>query len=151
MKIYNTSIFEKLKIRSVNINNINYSGIDKIDPKTISITDLEPGYIIKTKKTNSNPLYMVVDQKTEMELNHNPIRHNYRIFFIQPKEFNEISSLTVESYEETWPHHKWSDSCDVCAVYLVKQTHNILSIHTFDEFIKIYNEYIKIITNNENI
>ena len=52
MKIYNTSCFEKLKIRSVDVNKMHFDNIivKRLDPELIQLQDIKTGYLCRTSE-----------------------------------------------------------------------------------------------------
>ena len=151
MKIIDTLTFEKLKIRAVNVSDLNvYSEhIKEIDPERISYSDLKPGYIIKTNE-NKTPFYMAVDKNVfQILLNYSTTQ---TMMFVQPDNIGDIMYLTANRYKANWPHID-STYADLNIIKVYKTDCDVSKINSMNDFYRIYNEYIKYIESegNENI
>lgn len=150
MKIYNIAEFEKLKIRAVNVSDLNDSKHTKeIDPERISYSDLKPGDIIKTNE-NKTPFYMAVDKKVFQILF--GCSTTKTMMFVQPDNNGGIVYLMANIYKENWPHvNNMYANFDIIKVY--KTDCDASKINSMDDFYRIYDEYIKYIESegNENI
>ena len=67
MEIINTSAYEKLKIRAVDVDKLTTQSIYKINPENIKIDDLKTGYFIRTNEIKNN-LYMILDGETILKI-----------------------------------------------------------------------------------
>lgn len=147
MKIYNIAEFEKLKIRAVNVSDLNvYPGhIKEIDPERISYSDLKPGDIIKTNE-NKAPFYMAVGKNAFQILLDYPTTQ--AMMFVQPDNIGDIVYLTANRYKANWPHVD-STNADLNIIKVYKTDCDVSKINSMDDFYRIYNEYIKYIESEE--
>lgn len=108
MKIYNTSCFEKLKIRPVDIDKLSIANdilIERLDPNKMKIEDLQQGYICRT---NGQPteecsnIWIYVNSDTLGHLFDEEFEYDG---FVTPDTASsyDISYLYIEDYLETWP------------------------------------------------
>ena len=151
MKIINTSLFEKLKIRPVDIKEMHFNQIKKVNANTIEYSDLKVGYIVETKenKEKNNAFYMLVDIDTFVKLfdnNHIYFKGN-KMMLVQPMpNFSEPDNLTYLNgigYEKTFPCYDVNSKFDIKNVYMLDC--NLSDVETKGDFIKIYDEYMRYI------
>ena len=108
MKIYNTSCFEKLKIRSVDIDKLSIANdilVERLDPKKLKIEDLREGYICRTSgqpTEECSNIWIYVNPDTLEHLFDEEFEYGG---FVTPDtgSNNGISFLYVEDYLNTWP------------------------------------------------
>ena len=164
MKIYNISLYEKLKIRPVDVNSMQNecrkTYIEVLDAESLDFSDLDIGYIVKTKETDDNPFYMMVDIEIFLKItgNHPDMYRDEEMMFIQEHDFNYLSG---SSYMSDFPccvvtkQHKWNSTYDITKVYIInpvilKPKIKVFDIKTRKDFVEIYDTYIQYIKNYEN-
>ena len=152
MKIINTSTYEKLKIRAVDVKNMSDNTLDitYVEPKDIRLDELRPGYFIKTSETG-NSLYMVINSETMRKcMGHDHIVPRYLdIIFVQPDRSIMLGTLHSASYKNTWPEHYFNADFDVEAVFKTNADTSV--INTQSDFVNLFDKYTTIIRDHENI
>ena len=158
MKIYNTSCFEKLKIRPINVNDIRMpfskESLKKlwIDPKTISISDIMPGYMVRTGyeiRENDVPnIWIFFDHQHIMKFckdmdyiidyfNENEVKGVF--LRSKPTIESNFSFMTIESFMETWPKNHNRNDMTITDVW--KTDINIDEICTLDSLLAFYKKH----------
>lgn len=152
MKIINTSAYEKLKIRPVDIKNMSsqISEVTFVNPKDIGLEEMRPGYFIKTNETK-NSLYMTINSETMRKcMGHDRIVPRYLdIIFVQPDRSIMLATLQIASYKSTWPEHCFNTDFDVKAVFKTNADTSV--INTQSDFVNLFDKYTTIIRDYENI
>lgn len=158
MKIYNISCFEKLKIRPVNVSDIRMSFSKEnlnslwVDPKTISLSDIMPGYMVRTGVEiceNGVPnVWIFFDRQHIMKfckgkdylIDYFNENENKGVFLrSKPTIESNFSFMTIESFMETWPEH--SNRYDMTITDVWKTNINIDEICTLDSLLAFYKKH----------
>lgn len=143
MKIIDTTTYEKLKIRQVDIQSL----ICKTSPYNIKMQDLEPGWFVKTEEDDDN-FYMVVTRDTEMKFIDFQLPEYYLdICFMRPNTENNYSFLKLYSnnYKTSWPIYKNDTSHKLTIEYVYKTNIDISNMKNFKDFTKTFYENLKYI------
>lgn len=150
MKIYKTDIFEKLKIRSVDIKTLHNetpSHVKMVDAGSIKFSDLKPGYIVKTKEPEQycNPFYLLLDIGTYEKLRNRTFNFDYKFVLMQYKSVDpyDLTYLYANRYMDNFPCHDSDPEYDMDKVYITDC--DVSNIKTKKDFIEIYNKYIQYI------
>lgn len=140
MKIYNTSLYEKLKIRPVNINDINdikpdepllSIKIPKKSPADFRVdffhNDIQPGYLVKTIGDDSveDPdVWIYVDHENMKRLNKTYRMNNgYNGAIVRcypdtkPDRPSRVFFMDFSAYKENWPKHQYYFEYDITDVW----------------------------------
>lgn len=149
MKIIDTTTYEKLKIRPVDIQSLQ-NGICKTSPYNIKMQDLKPGWFVKTKEGDEN-FYMVVTRNTEMkfidfQLPEFP-EYYLDICFMQPSTENNYGFLKLysSSYKALWPIYKNDSSNKFTIEYVYKTNIDTSNMKNIKDFTKTFYENLKYI------
>lgn len=143
MKIYNTNLFEKLKIRPVNVGEMIM--LSEEDPYKMTINDLKPGYFARTMERRDD-LYMFVHKETIMQFSKDYDNSNDYLVLIQPYENKyKFTTLLLFSYKNNFPMYDTDESkYDLKKIYITDL--DTSKIHTMKDF-KLYFEKYKSIIN----
>lgn len=139
MKTLDFSLYEKLKIRPVNVNDINT--IEWIDPNSISIGDLRPGYICRTAERHSNiRLYLDPEQLVNI---YGKDGYPYDCgAFVKPVDndpYIKVSCVLLKYFCGSWPVEPISTEFSVSDVW--KTSFDVSVIKTKDDVIDFFNKY----------
>lgn len=142
MKIIDTSTYEKLKIRPVNVSDLHESGLICVSADKLSISDLRPGFACKTTDNEEN------EPDIFIYLNVERVR---KLFPTYPEKFDALvrprksvyygyrgTYLGIYSYEGSWPKHPRFNELDIVCVYEIMEEPDI---NSFDELVEFYNKY----------
>ena len=140
---YNTNLFEKLKIRPVNVDEMML--ISEEDPYKMTINDLKPGYFARTMKRRDN-LYMFVHNETIIQFGKECDFSNDYLVLIQPYDnIYEYTTLSLVSYRYSFPMYDTDGSkYDIKNIYITDL--DTSKIHTIKDF-KLYFEKYKSMIN----
>lgn len=144
MRIINTSAFEKLKIRPVKVNSLEFGIGDAIPAKDISISDLKPGYICQTMADADE-----YDPNVMLYVDYDTVKNlfpNYPFVcgaFLCPyvKAYNKTRSaayLEIDSYAGTWPKYNKYSELTVVRGWILPE---VPIINSFDDLFDLYNKY----------
>lgn len=141
MEIINTSSFEKLKIRTVDVDKLTTQSIYKINPENIKIDDLKTGYFIRTNEIEKN-LYMILDCETILKIDKDFYCHpsdKNELRFVQPYS-NSYIILVTSAYRRHWPESgMYNYAYSVYCVYVTD--FDISKIHDSDNFKFYFDSY----------
>ena len=149
-KIYNTSCFEKLKIRPVNVHNMAQPDIEPftyeyINPYDLDIDDLDNGWIVRT----ISYIWIVFDEDHMRVMLNGVYRYNVPAL-LRPDTLTNVSFLDLEIYCRTWPEANGFPRYNVTGVWKTNiDIDKLKDEKSFLEFYKINNLEEKF--NNENI
>ena len=151
MKIYKTYIFEKLKIRSVDIKTLHNetpSLVKMVDAGSIKFSDLKPGYIVKTKESEQyfNPFYLLLYVGTYEKMTNKTFDHDYKFILVKHIESVDPYALTclyANRYIDNFPCHDSDPEYDMDKVYITDC--DVSNIKTKKDFVEIYDAYIQYI------
>ena len=142
MEIINTSAFEKLKIRAVDVNKLATQLIYKINPENIKIDDLKTGYFIRTNEIKNN-LYIILDYETILKIDKDFYCHpsaKNELRFVQPCDDNYII-FVASTYRNHWPKlGTYNTEYSVNCVY--ETNFDISKIHDSDNFRFYFDTYV---------
>lgn len=145
MKIIDTSSFEKLKIRPVNVNDINR--FVHVNPRTITLDEIHPGYILKTRRgwhgypyDNIFMFFETARVKSIIDhLKYIAIRTDYVILRPDRDSTPRIHYNSIYGYLVEWPKYHGSTNLDVTDVWI---THfDVNKINSEQDILDIYNKY----------
>lgn len=140
MEIINTSAYEKLKIRAVDVDKLTTQSIYKINHENIKIDDLKTGYFIRTNEIKNN-LYMILDGETILKIDKNFYCHpsdKNELRFVQPYR-DSYTILVASTYRKHWPESDiYNIAYSVNCVYATN--FDISKIHDSDSF-RFYFDY----------
>ena len=158
MKIYNTSCFEKLKIRPVNAadlsNEYSFLRPGSNNPHNYICREqkikIKPGYIVETNSpgTIDEPnIWMYFDCEIFKTLiapvaNNSSYKADLRLGgFIRYKKASSysFSFLRMTSYTDNWPHHKNNEEFNIVRVFPTDIDTN--QFITMNDFIYFYLEH----------
>lgn len=125
MKIYNISLYEKLKIRPVDINSlddVDEDGFGKLvfvhlDPEAMKLSDLSLGDIVKTEL---NSYYIMVSKATANTIGvlHKDDQYvEYILLRPNSNSRNGVSYLTLKGFVKFFPLHDKHDSFNITDVW----------------------------------
>ena len=147
MKIYNINLFEKLKIRPVNVGKLMM--LSEEDPYKMTINDLKPGYFARTMERRDN-LYMFVHKETIMQFGEDSLNSylDDYLVLIQPYEnIYEFTTLSLFSYKDNFPMYDTYDTdelkYDIKKIYITDL--DTSKIHTIKDFKLYFEKYESII------
>lgn len=152
-KIYNTSCFEKLKIRPVNVRNMTQPDIEPftyeyIDPYDLDVDDLDNGWIVRTLSYEHN-IWIVFDEDHMRVMLNGVYRHNVPAL-LRPDRLTTVSFLDLGTYYRTWPKSDMHPKYDITGVWKTNiDIDNLKDEKSFLEFYKTNN--LKDKFNNEDI
>lgn len=155
MEIINTSAFEKLKIRSVDVKQLKNNSTDKIikiKARDISIVDLKSGFFVKTCEPYGY-LYMILDKETERKINtFFDVSYYNDLILVQPFD-SRVSRVNFDfmslcKYSETWPNHINTEMYDITDVYITGFDTSL--INSNNDFLLYFDKYRKKIKKYEN-
>ena len=159
MKIINLSSYEKLKIRPVSASDIRIPFSKKnlkelwVDPKTISISDIMPGYMVKTgheiHKNGVPNVWIFFDYQHLMEFYK---KFDYIIDYINESECEggflrsnidfQTSFMSTEFFLYSWPKNRNRNDMTITDVWKTKiDLDEICSLDSLLAFYKKYNLY----------
>ena len=140
MIVHNIDIFEKLKIRAVDIKNISAgNGFIRIDPNSITLDDLRPGYVMKAKNKKQY-LFMTMDQ---LEKIFGTVYDYDTPAFVRPDNhtYSGASYIALTRYKLFFPEHKTPDF-DITDIWDTGvDTSDISSVDMLCEFFDNYKIY----------
>ena len=154
-KIYNTSCFEKLKIRPVNVRNMAQPDIEPftyeyINPYDLDVDDLDNGWIVRTSipgRGISN-IWIVFDEDHMRLIRNGAYRFNVPSL-LRPDRMT-IAFLNLGVYYRTWPEMNGFPQYNVTGVWKTNiDINNLKNEKSFLEFYKTNKLEEKF--NNENI
>ena len=141
MKIVDISSYEKLKIRPVDINNLDT--IKKVNPIDIQINKIYPGYIcrmnFKSNERESN-IFVYVDSD-RMDI----VFPSYRPFscggWISPNDrtISGMNYVLIDDYEDCWPKNCFFAKYDI--IDLWASNYSVDNIITSKYLIEFYNDH----------
>lgn len=146
MKIIDTTTYEKLKIRPVDIQSLQ-NEICKISPYNIKMKELKPGWFVETGENNDN-FYMVVTRDTEMKFIDFRLPEYYLgICFMQPSTENNYGFLKLysSSYKALWPIYMNDTSRRFTIKYVYKTNIDTSNMENIKDFTKTFYENLKYI------
>lgn len=125
MKVLDINQYEKLKIRPVNVNNMKHELPDLadcgkvcyeyIDPISIHLEDLKPGYVVKlSKRYPYENVWIFFDSKHMSKIR----GHHYsKPVFVRGDVQTNISYLGIGVYESSWPKSYVYEAYNVTGVW----------------------------------
>ena len=142
MQILNTSTYEKLKIKPVNVVDMKIEHLcEWVDPKRINLYDLKAGDICRTyeKATEYNPNVWVVFEPDDMNRLFGKRYRHVCGGFVRPREEGYASYNLMESYYNTWPKYKTVCGFDIVDVW--KTDYDISHISSAYDLVDFYKEH----------
>ena len=124
MKVLDINQYEKLKIRPVNVNNmkhelpdlVDYGKVcyEYIDPISIHLEDLKPGYVVKLSKMYPyENVWIFFDSKHLSKIRS---RHSSPAL-VRGDIQTDISFLWTNIYKDTWPKSHFHETYNVTGVW----------------------------------
>lgn len=124
MKIYNTSFYEKLKIRPVDINSLDDVDEDDfgkltfvhLDPEEMKLSDLRLGDIVKTE-LNSHYIMMSIATANTIGVPRKDAQYAYVL--VRPDRYsrNGVSYLELNGFVKFFPSHDTHDVFNITDVW----------------------------------
>ena len=147
MKIYNTSCFEKLKIRPVDVNKLSTNNfiVRRVEPSSIKYRDIEIGTICRMneEKTTSSSNIWVCVGVDKMNLFFNGSFNCGG--FVTPTTENEVGldRILISEYEAHWPYHILEHDFNIADVWLTTNEFykDLYAVESVQEFVFFYNKY----------
>lgn len=151
MKIYNTDIFEKLKIKPVAINKLSASEdfhdfvVSKPDPTKTKMNSLPYGCICRTKggMENEQHIWVFVDSVMIHKLIYDEM-YDYS-GFVRPFDESRygVAYLCEHDYSDNFPYHITSGCLDIVDIWFtnIQFKKDLDAVCNAKEFKEFYNNY----------
>ena len=146
MKTLNFSLYEKLKIRSVDVHGLTYELGEPIPADQISMSDLKPGYICKTnEKYNEfkSNIILYVDYDTVKKLF--PSYPYHCDSFIHPRPYAvsklyAASYICIDFYDKSWPKYNMCSESELNIKYVWRAPETPV-LNSIDDLFDFYDKY----------
>lgn len=152
MKIYNTSCFEKLKIRPVDVNKLISDNIivRRLDPEDIKLDDIKEGYLCRTSEQPTERLsniWIRVDNNTLKRLFKTDVFEEEDVSyggFVTPDadSWSGITYLYDEDYRQKYPM-SYNNKYNILDIWETSDDFicDFILIENEDQFVDFFKKY----------